>query len=89
MRIQQKHKTRNTEGTSYTWQGGFTQLEVTEGSGYIIHLLKHWRSSEEESSKMIPILYAWNLMSTRGLFPIFEHPEIELPHLKGKIIPAI
>ena len=28
-----------------------------------MHLSKYWISTEEESSKMIPILYAWNFMS--------------------------
>ena len=54
-----------------------------------MHLLKYWRSSEEECSKMICILYAWNVMSADVSFPLLEHPEIELPHFKGKIIPAI
>ena len=54
-----------------------------------MHLLKYWRSSEEESSKMIRILYAWNVMSAGVSFPLLEHPEIELSYLKGKIIPAI
>ena len=69
--------------------GGFTPLEASAGSGYIMHLLKHWRSSEEESSKMICILYAWNVMSAGVSFPLLKHPEIESLHLKGKIIPAI
>ena len=69
--------------------GGFIPIETSAGSGYVRHLLKHWRSSEEESSKMIYILYAWNVMSTGVSFPLLEHQEIKLPHLKGKIIPAI
>ena len=68
---------------------GFTPLEGSAGSGYVMHLLKHWRLSEEESIKMICILYAWNIMSAGVSSPLIEHPEIELPHLKGKIIPAI
>ena len=44
---------------------------------------------EEECSKMIRILYAWNVMSAGVLFPLLKYPEIKLPHLKGKIIPAI
>ena len=70
--------------------GGFIPLKASVGSKYVMHLLKYWRSSqEEECSKMICILYAWNVMSTGVSFPLLEHPEIELPHLKGKIIPAI
>ena len=69
--------------------GGFTPLKASAGSGYVMHLLKHWRSTEEESSKMICILFAWNVMSAGVSFPLLEQPEVELPHLKGKIIPAI
>ena len=70
--------------------GGFIPLKASAGSGYVMHWLKYWRSSqEEEFSKMIRILYAWNVMSAGVSFPLLEHPEIELPHLKGKIIPAI
>ena len=69
--------------------GGFTPLKASAGSGYVMHFLKHQRSSEEESSKMMCILYAWNVMSAGVSFPLLEHPEIELPHLKGKIIPVI
>ena len=38
---------------------------------------------------MICILYAWNVMSAGVSFPLLEHPDIKLPHFKGKIIPAI
>ena len=38
--------------------GGFTSPKASAGSGYVMHLLKHWRSTEKESSKMICILYA-------------------------------
>ena len=85
---------RNTKreilkGSNALGRGGFIPLKASTGSGYVMHLLKYWRSSEEESSKIICILYAWNIISAGVSFPLFEHPKIELPHLQGKIIPAI
>ena len=70
--------------------GGFIPLEASAGSGYVLHWLKYWRSPlKEEVSKMIRIVYAWNVTSAGVSFPLLEHPEIELSYLKGKVIPAI
>ena len=55
--------------------GGFIPLEASAGTGYVMHWLKYWRSSqEEEFSKMIRILYAWNVTSAGVSFPLLEHP---------------
>ena len=68
---------------------GFIPLEATAGTSYVMHLHKNWRLTEEESSNMIQILYAWNVLSAGVSFPLLEKPKIKLPYVKGSIFSAI
>ena len=69
--------------------GGFTPLHVTAGAGYVLHFIRNWRTETENLGKMIRICYAWSAANAGVSFPLFESPEIEIPHLRGKVIPAI
>ncbi|OEU11291.1 hypothetical protein FRACYDRAFT_246405 [Fragilariopsis cylindrus CCMP1102] len=68
--------------------GGFTPLKVTAGAGYVTHFLKNWRTQTEDIGKHLRICYTWAILQAGVTFPLFEQPAIELPHLKGKVIPA-
>ena len=38
---------------------GFVPIKALVGSGYVLHLLKHWRSPEEDGGKVICAVVAW------------------------------
>jgi hypothetical protein len=68
--------------------GGFTPLKVVAGTGYVMHFLKNWRTKTEDIGKHIRIVYAWTTWQAGISFPLFERPEVEIPYLKGSVIPA-
>lgn len=39
--------------------------------------------------KVIRICYAWSASNAGVSFPLLEHPDRSIPHLRGKVIPAI
>ena len=68
---------------------GFTTLYATANAGYIIHVLKNWRTEEEKIGKLIRITYTWNVPSVGVLFSLLKRSEINIPYLKEKFFPAI
>ena len=69
--------------------GGFLPLTVVAGVGYVLHFLKHWRSPEEDASKIVRIVMAWTQYQAGVSYPILEYPEKELPYVQGRYIPAV
>ena len=61
--------------------GGFTPLHVTAGAGYVLHFIRNWRTESEDLGKIIRICYAWAASNAGVSFPLFESPEIPIPHL--------
>jgi hypothetical protein len=68
--------------------GGFILLHVVAGTGYVMHFLKNWRTEIEDIGKHLQIVYAWTTWQAGISFPLFEKPTIDLPYLKGNVIPA-
>jgi hypothetical protein len=66
--------------------GGFTPLKVR--TGYATHFLKNWRSTTEDISKQLIILYIWTVLQAGVTFPLLEQPGTDLDYVKGKVIPA-
>ena len=69
--------------------GGFTPLHATASAAYVLHFIRNWRTGTEDLGKIIRICYAWSASNAGVSFPLFERPEIEIPHMRGTVIPAI
>ena len=54
-----------------------------------MHLLKNWRTPKEEVGKIPRIVYAWTAEVVGVTYPLLEKPKQHLPHIKGKLIPAL
>ena len=55
----------------------------------MLHFIRNWRTGTEDLGKIIRICYAWSASNAGVSFPIFERPEIKIPHMRGTVIPAI
>ena len=54
-----------------------------------MYFIRNWRTETEDLGKVIRICYAWTASNAGVSFPLFEKPEIEIPHMRGTVIPAI
>jgi hypothetical protein len=68
---------------------GFMPLATTASTGHVLHFLKFWRSPTTDAGKLLRITLAWSQFQAGVSFPVLANPNIDLPHLQGKFIPAI
>ena len=50
---------------------------------------KHWGIPHEEVGKVLWVVYAWTVKHVGVTTPLLEHPSMSLPHIRGRVIPAV
>ena len=68
---------------------GFTPLQAEAGAGYVLHFITHWRCQHEDASRAVRIVSAWSQYQAGVSFPILEYPDIALPYIEGRYLPAV
>ena len=58
------------------------------GSGYVLHLLKHWRSPKEDVGKVICAVVTWTQYQARPSYPIFTKTDTNINYVDRYFCPA-
>ena len=76
------------EGPSELGGAGFVPIKASAGSGYVLHLLKHWRSPKEDVGKVIRAVVAWTQYQAGTSYPIFTIIDTNIDYVDGRFCPA-
>ena len=57
---------------------GFIPIRASAGSGYILHLLKNWRTPTEDVGKTFRLVVAWSQYQAGTSYSIFHTTQIRL-----------
>lgn len=68
---------------------GFVPFCVSALTEVILAIYKRWRTPNEQAGILLCVLYACLAEVLGVTFLLFEKPDIEIPHLRGKVFPAI
>ena len=76
-------------GPSALGGAGFRPLYVTQGTQMVQHFLKHWRSQNTTTGKLLRAVLSWTQYQAGVSYSLLHNTDSYLPHVQSKFISTV
>ena len=66
---------------------GSIPISASEGSSYILMLLKNWQTTTKDGGKTFRIVVVWSQYQVRTSYFIFQHTDTNLDYIMAEFVP--